>query len=390
MQQGFHFSFQTFHSPDQSIFSFIFRNFGLFALAQKNPKLGKFLSQAYEMGVLKKACQIKDSLRYSFKIFQVEEFMSLVRIPDAQVHIQVQNALGQGGFGAVYRGRWGNRDVAVKKLHGGTIPGYVRGALIQESQILASLNHDHVIKFLGVLTSDTGFVMELMESSLYDAIHGNSFASWPLIRKIQVIKDSVSGLCFLHSRNVIHRDLKSLNILLRDGRAKLADFGLAKTRDRTQEMTKYQGTLYWMAPEQMRGDKYGLSADVYSMGVVIWEVLHQKQPLENMRRSTIINLVGYLNKRDSIDSRIPAILKSVIESTWKVPSQRPTAQRLVDVIATIWRKVQRNQSLDGVPVPQDLQQVSYINMADPEERWGVVLATWGGAFRIANLTCCNC
>jgi serine/threonine protein kinase len=120
--------------------------------------------------------------------------------------------------------------------------------------------------------------MPLMKHSLADFIK-NGPIDWPT--KLNIARGICEGMIYLHSCNLLHRDLKSQNVLLdEDCSAKLIDFGL--TRVSVGLMTKGVGTFFWMAPEVILGDPYDREADVYSFAIVLWELIYQKEPYSDL------------------------------------------------------------------------------------------------------------
>ena len=160
--------------------------------------------------------------------------------------------LGKGGFGAVYEGVYQGKSVAIKQLSG-HLSADALTELKREAEIMfqLGLSSEHVVKLIKIcLETPYSLVMELMpQGSLYDLLQSGQDLPWQT--RYQIAADSAQGLSDLHERKILHRDLKSLNILLRNGRAKLADFGLAKVKHETgsQSSMTAKGTVLWMAPE---------------------------------------------------------------------------------------------------------------------------------------------
>ena len=122
--------------------------------------------------------------------------------------------------------------------------------------------------------------------SLYNRIHkGESKLDWST--KLQMLSDIALGIAYLHKKNLIHRDLKSQNILLsKEMVAKVADFGLAKFTDTNKSFlhTQAAGTALWMAPEVTLGESYGSSCDVFSYAIIMFEILTERIPYSHFKK----------------------------------------------------------------------------------------------------------
>lgn len=238
--------------------------------------------------------------------------------------------LGQGGFGTVYKGIWksgGDILVAVKKLNPGceTMTDILQ-SFEKEVDLMSGFRHPNIIQIYGISCDDGSgplysIVMEFMaggslESFLY---HLDQDLPWdPLLW--QMIDDCASGLIYLHGRGIMHRDIKSANVLL-DGnrRAKWTDFGISRVIDEQQKtMTKCQGTVPWMAPEIIRGEThYTMKADVYSFGLLLWEFVARQQPFKEMSNQFKIYERILAGGRPTLPEKTPPILTEVIQWCWQ-------------------------------------------------------------------------
>ncbi|KAK9842423.1 hypothetical protein WJX84_004112 [Apatococcus fuscideae] len=195
--------------------------------------------------------------------------------------------LGHGAFGQVFKAKWnGVQVVAVKQLRA-ISDDKAQLSFLREVAVLKRVRAENIVRFLGIcITTDkTMLVTELMEGGdLWTALNNaarKEELSW--YRKGERIAgDMARGVAFLHSQQIVHFDIKSPNILLaRDYTAKLADVGLARFMHK-QHFTAITnvGTLQWAAPEILAGkvEKITMKCDVYSLGVVMWEVVTAESP----------------------------------------------------------------------------------------------------------------
>ena len=252
-----------------------------------------------------------------------------------------ENKLGQGGFGVVYKGIYNDKPVAIKQLNADLSADALQ-ELKREAEIMfqLSLTSDHIVKVIKIcMEPPYALVMELMpKGSLYDLLRNGQELPWPV--RFQIALDAAWGLKDLHAHKILHRDLKSPNILLGYGlRAKLADFGLAKVKDEINSQslvaTKGQaGTILWMAPELFDDEPSMTTAsDIYSLGMVLWELVTRMLPYAKYPPKTVGTRIA-MGKKEEIpdDPRVcPPELKAIIESCWETsPKKRPTAIQTVE------------------------------------------------------------
>ncbi|EGT36867.1 hypothetical protein CAEBREN_12915 [Caenorhabditis brenneri] len=194
--------------------------------------------------------------------------------------------LGSGSQGAVFRGQYQNRTVAVKKVN-----------QLKETEIkhLRHLRHKNIIEFLGVCSKSPCYciVMEYCSKGQLctvlktkNTITRELFSQW--------VKEIADGMHYLHQNKVIHRDLKSPNILIsEEDSIKICDFGTSHLQKKTDStMMSFCGTVSWMAPEMIKKEPCNEKVDVYSFGVVLWEMLTRETPYANIQQMAIIFGVG--------------------------------------------------------------------------------------------------
>ena len=206
--------------------------------------------------------------------------------------------IGRGGYGEVFRGTLGSRPVAVKKIYDILIDAareseqdleYVTGEFRRECDILKAAKHPNVVEFLGTFNLEQGeesdvLVMELMEQTLEQFLRSNR-GTLPQKKQIYICLLIATGLQYLHQQDpqILHRDLTAKNVLMdKDGdTAKISDFGQAKYRPTSvQYLTSRQpGTVLYMPPEALVESPYFTDkGDVFSLGVVMLQVATQELP----------------------------------------------------------------------------------------------------------------
>jgi len=206
-------------------------------------------------------------------------------------HYKILAQIGEGGMGVVYRARDEvlNRDVALKLLGRGAADKVGTGHLLHEARTASSLSHPNIctIHQVGQTENDFYVVMELIEGRLLsDLIVSTGLSTETVIRYGAQIADA---LAHAHDRGIAHRDLKSSNVMVTlEGRVKVLDFGLATRLEREgmSELTlsydalesKLVGTLPYMAPEVLRGQKGDHLSDLWALGVLLYEAAAGKLP----------------------------------------------------------------------------------------------------------------
>lgn len=197
-------------------------------------------------------------------------------------------SLGKGGFGEVFKGlRDGVDEVAVKVIRISNCTPTVIAQFKAEIDLISKLRHRNIVQFYGacIHPQDLYMVTELMSNDLFSVLRLPREAEkykWSGVYGRDVLIGVASGLNYLHSRSppVVHRDVKSPNILVMEGVAKLADVGVARTMRRdVPDMTAQRGfTIAWAAPEVVYRRRATEKIDIWSLGVIMWEVVSGKLP----------------------------------------------------------------------------------------------------------------
>ncbi|KAL4436406.1 hypothetical protein ABPG77_009968 [Micractinium sp. CCAP 211/92] len=240
--------------------------------------------------------------------------------------------LGTGAFGTCYKGLYhGQQLVAVKVLH--RVEERRRGEEFErEVALLKDLRDRNIVQFIGACLDGPApmLVTEFMEfGDLWRALPlknaaGQRIFAWHK-RGRRVLYDVAKGLCYLHHRRIVHLDLKSANILLsRHGTAKICDIGMARVLGNKEylSMLSGMGTFAWSAPEVLSGRRCTEKVDLYSFGVVIWEVCTGDVPVRGEMRPLVA-------PQDCPQEVVDLYERCIAEQ----PEQRPTAAELLQTLA---------------------------------------------------------
>ncbi len=205
---------------------------------------------------------------------------------------RILKKLGQGGMGEVFEaellGAEGfKRRLALKRIHSDWAgDDGSRKAFIQEARICAQLDHRNIVRVFDFESDrgSLGLVMEYVEGMPLSAVMKARTASFPEHTALHLLREMLVALCYAHEKTdergnalrIVHRDIKPSNILVdREGGTKLMDFGLALFRDRVTDETKQgvKGTASYMSPEQAQGRRLDQRTDLFSLGIIFWELL---------------------------------------------------------------------------------------------------------------------
>lgn len=248
---------------------------------------------------------------------------------DAQ-SLTILGKIDTGGSSTVYKGKWNDKSVAVKKiqLSSNENRSIAENEMKQLSE-LTKLNAPYVVKFFSYHVDDSNYyiVMEPLPFSLdkfIDRKKNNPF-DWSL--RYKIIKQVAIGIQFLHDHFITHGDIKSNNILLdNEMNAKLCDFGLAKHF--SVQKTNI-GTLSWMSPEVMCGKPYTEKSEIFSFSMTMWEIAAWKIPYLFLNPIDTVIFVSN-EKREAIPTDCPIKIAKLIQLGWhQNPKSRPTAKAIV-------------------------------------------------------------
>ncbi|KAG1686212.1 hypothetical protein DVH05_007094 [Phytophthora capsici] len=276
-----------------------------------------------------------------------------------------EKLIARGANGEVWRGTCGSQVVAIKQLLPEKRNDETNIMLFSnEVRLAAALEHPNIVRFVGLSWSrvcDLCIVSEFMEqgdlSVLLKSKHKDEL-SWHK-EKLAIANDIAEALAYLHGRQpiIIHRDLKSLNVLLDNKlRAKLSDFGLSRERSSNDTMTNGVGTLLWTAPEILRGEAYSEKADVYSYAIVLSELdtclppytLNTEVSERNFTTMQLIHLATSGQVLPKLRDDCPTRLQQLTTACASFdPTQRPNALEIVFALRNIARDMKFDAALSA-------------------------------------------
>jgi len=264
-------------------------------------------------------------------------------IPHSFGRYRVDGVLGRGGFGAVYRA-WDDqlqRPVAIKVTYREKLAPALREMFLTEARSVAALDHPSIVPVYDVGQTDSGdyFVVSKLigGSDLAARLQTDRFTHE---QAVDIIRSVALALHHAHSRGLVHRDVKPGNILIDNkGNAFLTDFGLALSENQLGRGASLVGTLLYMSPEQARreGNRVDGRSDVYSLGVVLYQLLTDRTPFRSPEALELLDLIATTDVRPprQIDDTIPPQVEQVcLKALSRTPAERySTAKDFADALA---------------------------------------------------------
>ncbi|KAK8943015.1 Serine/threonine-protein kinase HT1 [Platanthera zijinensis] len=300
-------------------------------------------------------------------------FKGKVEAPREDWEIDISKLLlryevARGTYGTVYRAEYDGRDVAVKLLDWGgdeftteAETAALRASFQKEVAVWHELDHPNVTKFIGASISTGELKLQQKHSTsngskplptraccvVVEYIPGGTLKQFliknmrkklPYKTVIQLALGLAKGLSYLHSKKIVHRDVKTENMLLDSNQElKIADFGVARVEAQNpNDMTGETGTLGYMAPEVLNGKPYNRKCDVYSFSICLWEIYCCDMPYPNLSFAEVSSAVVRQDLRPDIPRCCPSTLASIMKKCWDPSSEkRPEMEEVVRLLQAI-------------------------------------------------------
>ncbi|XP_023514233.1 serine/threonine-protein kinase HT1-like [Cucurbita pepo subsp. pepo] len=294
--------------------------------------------------------------------------------------LDIRYVKAHGTFGTIYRGNYDGNDVAVKVLDWGEDGvssvaeiAALRTSFRQEVAVWHKLDHPNVAKFFGASMGTYNLKIPSQTSSsdgnqsfpsraccvVVEYLPGGTLKGFLIKNRkkklalkvvIQLVLDLSRGLSYLHSKKIVHRDIKTENVLLDAQRTlKIVDFGVARVEAQNpRDMTGETGTLGYMAPEVLDGKPYNRKCDVYSFGICLWETYCCDMPYPDLSFAEVSSAVVQQNLRPEIPRCCPSSLANIMRRCWDAnPERRPDMDEVVKLLEAI------DTSKGGGMIPED-------------------------------------
>ncbi|XP_017752609.1 PREDICTED: serine/threonine-protein kinase mos [Eufriesea mexicana] len=241
--------------------------------------------------------------------------------------------LGSGGFGTVYKASYKGDQVAAKVMQTEKCSN-----VFDCEKHATFLRHSNIVK---VLMIEQGVSLSLITMELCGTTLQNYLDETAITKneRVGILKNIACALQFCHSAGIVHADVKPKNILMSaDGQPKLTDFGSSVLIGKPNKINKFHGTPGYTAPEVIRRNKPSPAADIYSLGIVAWQMLSRMLPFAGLHSHTIIYLSakGYRPIDDNIDDEFRGIYKTLYRQMWSQNViDRPTTSEVISKIDTL-------------------------------------------------------
>ncbi|XP_057729666.1 serine/threonine-protein kinase EDR1-like [Arachis stenosperma] len=250
--------------------------------------------------------------------------------------LRIGQRIGIGSCGEVFHADCNGSEVAVKKFLTQDFSSDAVAQFKSEVEIMLRLRHPNIVLFMGAITRPPhlSILTEFLpRGSLYGLLRNPKFQLNDK-RRLRMAVDVAKGMNYLHTSHppIVHRDLKSPNLLVsKHWVLKVCDFGLSRMKHHTFLSSKsYAGTAEWMAPEVLRNELANEKCDIYSFGVILWELATTMIPWQGLNQMQVVGAVGFQNRRLEIPDDVDPEVEQIIRDCWQMdPQLRPSFSELL-------------------------------------------------------------
>ncbi|PWA67177.1 hypothetical protein CTI12_AA312470 [Artemisia annua] len=285
--------------------------------------------------------------------------------------------LGSGTFGTVYHGKWRGTDVAIKRIKKSYFAARsseherLTIEFWREADIHSKLHHPNVLALYGVVqdgpSGTLATVTEFMVDGSLRHVLLREDRHLDHRKRLRIAMDAAFGMEYLHSKSIVHFNLKCDNLLvnIKDSShpiCKVGDFGLSKIKRNTLVSGGVRGTLPWMAPELLNGGSNSEKVDVFSFGIVLWEILTCEEPYANMHPGAIIGGIVNNTLRPTIPSDCDPEWRRLMELCWSHdPAVRQSFTEITNQLRVMSAACQRGKDKSGEKVSIENEGVEKVN-----------------------------
>lgn len=303
------------------------------------------------------------------------------KIPEKISKYSIIERIGRGGMGYVYRAHDPilKRDVAIKTMLKDVADDEeLRNRFLREAQSAGGLRHPNVVTIYDLGEDENGcpfIAMEFLSGTDLEHLIKNK-VDIPLLKKLDIMIQTCQGLGYAHANGIVHRDIKTANIrLLENGEVKIMDFGIAKmTASHFTRTGMIMGTPHYMSPEQIRGEKVDGRADIFSLGVVLFELLVYRKPFAGDNPTTVLFKIIHEQPESLVDASFTppeGLVDVVMKAIAKKPQDRyQTCEEFAEDLRYIYAFVQQQEYEAGTTPPSSTGRVGYTPTPVPTLRRG--------------------
>ena len=291
-------------------------------------------------------CKVDDT---QIRLDRIVPDIAMTDFEGSQVNfseIEIGKSVGKGAFGEIFKGTWKNEFVAVKRLkvEDEKMAVSAFSEFRREVWLMSGLHHPCIVNLKAYSTSPLSMIMEFVTGGdLYNFIHNpNIDIDWDI--RLKIALDMANGMAFLHgiSPPLLHRDLKSPNVLIVDHKdhtpviAKVADFGLSSRLFVDTLTDRAVENPTWCAPEVLENKPYTVKADVYSYGMMLWELYTRELPFDNYKFQYQVEDDVKKGVRPSIPEDCWEEYKELIQVCWHpIAEKRPLFDKIIKAILSM-------------------------------------------------------